>query len=132
VTSLEEIMQAAMTAPPEKREAALRLLRGNLPKPEPYLTLRELGQRLGFGATTLRRWQVPGHDLGACHRYRLSEVEAYLKSEAFMRRQAALRAERRRECDSSRFQFDDGLTRPVRRQNLQMADSKHAETYRKE
>ena len=36
------------------------------------LTLRELGRRLGFGVTTLRRWQVPGVDLGSRQRYRLA------------------------------------------------------------
>lgn len=36
-----------MSAPPGK-EAALRLLQGNPPKPEPYLTLRDLGRRLSF------------------------------------------------------------------------------------
>ncbi len=108
MTGLEEILQAAMAAGPEKREAALRLLQGNLPKPEPYLTLREIGRRLGFGTTTLRRWRVPGHDLGGRQRYRLSEVEAYLQTETFHRRQAALRAERRDERASARFQFGAG------------------------
>lgn len=87
-------MAAAMSAPPERREEALRLLRGQLPKPEPYFTLSELARRLGVCRATLRRWNVPGHDLGASPRYRLTEVEAYLRSEAFVRRQAALRAER--------------------------------------
>lgn len=132
MTGLEEIVQAAMSAPPEAREAALRLLQGNLPKPEPYLTLRDLARRLGFGTTTLRRWQVPGHDLGGCQRYRLSEVEAYLRSEAFQRRQAALRAERRSARASARFQFGGGLIRPVRRQHLQTAGSNHAVKNRKE
>jgi len=108
VTGLEEIVQAAMVAPADKRETALRLLQGTLPKPEPYLTLRDLGRQLGFGTSTLRRWQVPGHDLGGCQRYRLTEVEAYLQTETFQRRQAALRAERRNERASARFQFGDG------------------------
>ncbi|HNQ90990.1 MAG TPA: helix-turn-helix domain-containing protein [Verrucomicrobiota bacterium] len=114
MTGLEDIMQAAMAAPPERREGALQLLRGNLPKPEPFLTLRELCRRLGFGATTLRRWNVPAYDLGGCPRYRLTEVEAYFKSEAFQRRQAALRAERRAARAHVRFPFGDGLLRPGR------------------
>jgi len=128
MTGLEDLVQAAISAPAERREAALRLLQGNFPKPEPFLTLRDLGRRLGFSTTTLRRWKVPGHDLGACQRYRLSEVEAYLKSETFLRRQAALRAERRDERDAARFQFGDGLIRPVRRQHLRTAGSKFANT----
>ncbi len=96
MTALEDIVQAAMAAPPERREAALRLLRGELPKSEPLLTLSELARRLGFCTATLRRWHIPGHgNFGENHRYRLSEVEAYFTTETFQRRQAALRAERR-------------------------------------
>jgi hypothetical protein len=97
MTALEDLIQAAMAAPPERREAALRLLQGNLPKPEPYLTLSELARRLGLCRATLRRWRVPSHDLGGSRRYRLTEVEAYFHTEAFQRRHAALRAERRQE-----------------------------------
>jgi hypothetical protein len=96
VIGLEDIMSAAMTAPPERREAALRILRGELPKAEPYLTLRELSRRLGFGITTLRRWRVPGHGVSGAKRYRLGEVEAYFSSEDFQRQKAAARAERSR------------------------------------
>jgi len=95
VNGIEAIIQAAMSAPDERREEALRLLEGKLPRPEPYLTLRELGRKTGFGVSTLRRWKVPGHDLGGVVRYRLGEVADYLKSEDFKRRKAALRAERR-------------------------------------
>ena len=119
MTGLEDILQAAMSASPERREQALRLLQGNLPRPEPLLTLRELGRRLGFGTTTLRRWRVPGHDLGGRHRYRLSEIESYLSSEAFRRRQAALRAERRDANTPPPYQFGDGPIRPRRSQLLQ-------------
>jgi hypothetical protein len=95
VIALEDIMAAAMSAPPERREAALRVLRGELPKAEPYLTLRGLSRRLGFGTTTLRRWRVPGHVVGGARRYRVGEVEAYFATDTFRRRKAALRAERR-------------------------------------
>ena len=95
MNSIETLIQAAMEAPSEQREQALRLLQGNLPKPEPYLTLRELSRKIGFGVTTLRRWNIPRHDLGGTQRYRLGEEEAYLRSDEFTRRQAALRAERR-------------------------------------
>lgn len=108
MTGLEDLVAAAMSASPDRRDAALRLLQGNLPKPEPFLTLRDLGRQLGFGVTTLRRWRVPGHDLGGYQRYRLSEAEAYLQTETFQRRQAALRAERRNERASAQFQFGDG------------------------
>lgn len=94
--ALEDIMSAAMTAPAERREAALRILRGELPKEEPYLTLRELARRLGFGITTLRRWRIPGHGVSGAKRYRFAEVEAYFTTEEFKRRKAAIRAERAR------------------------------------
>lgn len=96
MTGLEEIVQAAITAPSERREAALRILRGELPKAEPYLTLRELSRRLGFGITTLRRWRVPGHGVSGAKRYRLGEVEAYFTTEDFKRRKVVVRAERSR------------------------------------
>lgn len=116
MTGLEDLVAAAMSAPPERREEALRLLQGQLPKPEPYLTLSELARRLGVCRATLRRWRVPGHDLGGHRRYRLAEVEAYFRSEDFQRRQAALRAEARDARALARFQFGDGLPRPDRRQ----------------
>jgi predicted DNA-binding transcriptional regulator AlpA len=103
-TALEELMHAALVAAPDRRDDALAVLRGQLaaidpaktpPTHEPYLTLREIGQRLGISSATLWRWQVPGHSLGGRRRFRLSEVEAYLKTEAFERRAAALRADRK-------------------------------------
>lgn len=93
--SLEALMQAAMSAPPERREEAFRLLHGEHARTEPYLTMRELSRRLGFAESTLRRWRVPGHDLGGVQRYRWSEVDAYLRTEAHLRRQSALRAQRK-------------------------------------
>lgn len=103
MTALEDLMQAALTAPSERKEEALRVLRGQVRGldtshapfvTEPYLSLREVGRRLGISACTLWRWQVPGHDLGGRRRFRASEVLAYLESDAFKRRSAVLRAER--------------------------------------
>jgi len=97
-------MHAALAAPPERQEDALSVLRGhartvdpNAPAPiyEPYVTLRAIAKRLGFSSATLARWRIPVHSLGGRRRFKVSEVEAYFKSEAFQRRVAALRAERR-------------------------------------
>lgn len=96
MTSLEDIVSAAMSAPPDRRERALQLLRGELAKSEPYQSLRGLSRALGFGVTTLRRWRVPGHQIGGAKRYRVTEVQEYLASEEFQRRVAAIRAERGR------------------------------------
>lgn len=104
MSALEELMHAALAAPPQQREAALSVLRGQArggdstewpSVAEPYLTLRETARRLGLSAATLGRWRIPGHGLGGRWRYRLSEVEAYLRSRTFQRRAAALRAERK-------------------------------------
>ena len=121
MSDFQEFVKDAMSAPPERLAAARRLLKGELPKPEPYLTLRGLSRQIGFGVTTLRRWRVPSHDLGGFQRYRLSEVEAYLASKEFQRRQAALRAERRRQRTCVRLEFGDGLNRPGRRQPITSA-----------
>lgn len=98
----DEILQAILSAPPQRRKEALRLLRGEeteAPAPlrphEPYLTLVETAKRLGISAATLWRWQIPGHTLGGRPRFKLSEVEAYLQSDEFKRRAAALRAMRK-------------------------------------
>ena len=63
---------------------------------EPFLTLRQLSCAIGIGATTLWRYQIPGHVLGGRPRYKRSEVEEYLRSEQFQRRAAALRADRKK------------------------------------
>ncbi|MCB9913465.1 MAG: helix-turn-helix domain-containing protein [Verrucomicrobiales bacterium] len=104
MSGLERLIQAAMNAPKERRDAALEVLAGQAvavepgtppPISEPYLTREEVARRLGFRPITLWRWRIPGHQIGSQRRFRLSEVEAYLRSEEFQRRQAALRAERR-------------------------------------
>ena len=102
--SLEEFLQAVLQATPERKAAAIRVLVGvdealnPIPEkspPEPYLSLRGLADAMGVSGCTLWRWKVPGHDLGGRKRYKRSEVEAYLRSEAFARRCASLRAERK-------------------------------------
>lgn len=106
MSSMEELMQAALVAPEDRRTEALRVLRGDAgqeaevdPGPEPYLTLREIGRRLGVSPCSLWRWQVPGHELGGRRRFRLSEVQAYLESDEFRERADELRAERKKEED---------------------------------
>lgn len=101
MTLVEELMQAALTAPDELKARALRVLRGvPLPTPverdtEKYLTLKECAKRLGVSACSLWRWQVPGHELGGRPKFRLSEIEAYLQTDAFRRRAAELREQDR-------------------------------------
>lgn len=104
MSALESLLHAAMAAPPARQEAALRILRGQAVAvdpaaatraSEPYLSIGDIAKHLSISASTLWRWKIPGHEFGGRARFRLSEVTAYVQSEAFRRRQAALRAERR-------------------------------------
>ena len=100
MTVVEEIMQAALTAPDDRKNAALRVLRGEpaiqpaAPQTEPYLTLTECGRRLGISPCTLWRWAIPGHQFAGRRKFRMSEVEAYLASDEFRRRVEFLKEER--------------------------------------
>jgi len=96
-----DILAALVAATPERKAAALRALRGEfefaekVPDTEAYLTLRDVGRRLGISACSLWRYGVPGHELGGRRRFRMSEVEAYLASDEFKRRAQELKEERR-------------------------------------
>ena len=81
-----------------------------------WMTLGQAAKYLGVAQSTIRKWSDQGrlpafYTPGGHRRYRLNDVEAYLASEAFQRRQAAVRAERR----NDRTQFGDGRYRPGRR-----------------
>ena len=108
MTLTEEVMQVVLAAPDERKREALKVLRGELPaagKPadtEPYLTMREVSRRLGISVCSLWRYEVPGHELGGRRRFRMSEVEAYLASEAFKGRAEDLKEERREARELSR------------------------------
>ncbi len=100
--STSDFLAALLAAPDDLRKEALRVLRGDAGQdaeadrgPEPYLTLREVGRRLGVSPCSLWRWQVPGYELGGRRRFRLSEVVAYLESTEFKRRAAELKEGRR-------------------------------------
>lgn len=100
-----DLLAALVTATPERKVAALRVLKGEVPEvrdprsavreTEPYLTLRELGRRLGISPCSLWRYDVPGHELGGRRRFRMSEVEAYLASKEFKQKAEDLKEERR-------------------------------------
>lgn len=101
--STAQILHAALSADEtvstEQTRAAVAILNGNEPEqgpkvPEPYITLREAGKRLGISPCSLWRWGVPGHSLGGRRRFRLSEIESYLVSDAMNQRAEELRQER--------------------------------------
>jgi hypothetical protein len=104
-TSVEELLRAVLAAPPDLRSQALGVLEGRAraveldaqpdADAEGYASLREVARHWGVYPCTVWRWDRPSHNVGGRRRFKLSEVADYLASEAFQRRQAALRAERR-------------------------------------
>ncbi|MCX7010226.1 MAG: helix-turn-helix domain-containing protein [Kiritimatiellaeota bacterium] len=83
-----ELMQAVLLAPEERKQIALRVLQGEVTSPtpqapEPFLTGRQVAAYFGVHTATLWRWHVPSHHFCSSRRYRLSEVLAYLESPAF-------------------------------------------------
>lgn len=101
MSGFEELMQAALVAPDERKVAALRVLKGETsptpaaPAVEPYLRFKEVAKALSISVCSMWRWQVPGHELGGRRRFRMSEVLAYLESDEFKVRAETLKAERR-------------------------------------
>jgi predicted DNA-binding transcriptional regulator AlpA len=95
-----DVLAAVVAATVEQKQAALRVLRGEpestvqkteVRMPETFVTLKDCAQRLGVSACSLWRWGVPGYELGGRRKFRMTEVEAYLHSEAFRKRAAELR-----------------------------------------
>ncbi len=101
---VEEFLQIMLAASEAKKEAAIRVLRGHAiaidpgsqPRSfEPLLSRAEAARRLGVTPQTLRNWKVPASSVPGRNRFRLSQIEAYLSSNEFQRRRAALRAARK-------------------------------------
>lgn len=95
------LLQAIVSAPEERKIAALKTLRGELTdeklkEPERYMTMKAVAIMLGVSPCSLWRWGVPGHDLGGRRRFRISEVQAYLDSEMFRQRTEDLKQDRKR------------------------------------
>lgn len=134
---VEEFLQLLLAASEVRREGALRVLRGHAQAVEPgsqpmtfepLLTRAEAARRLGVTRQTLRLWKVPSTGAIGRKRFRLSQIEAYLGSEEFQRRRAALRGSRKSAKTASSAPsptpFDDGTQRPSRRRQTTKADSK--------
>ena len=96
------LLQSDETIAPDQIETILGILDGqelqSVPRdePEPYMTLKQIGEKLNLSACTQWRWQVPGHNLGGRKRFRLGEVEAYLHSDEFKKKAEELKQERRK------------------------------------
>ncbi len=96
-------MDAYEKASEERRRAALEAADAALfgtalaQKAEPFLNAVQLAGKLGLNKTTVWRWAFPFHVWAGQKRYKLSECEAYLLSEAIIRRRQELRRERRRQ-----------------------------------
>ena len=101
MSTMEELLQAALAAPDDRKKQALDILRGQTspaparPAVEPYLKMKELSQLLNLSVCTLWRYCVPGHELGGRRRFKMSEVTAYLESDAFKAKVEELKEERR-------------------------------------
>ena len=97
---LTPLLESDETISPDQIEQIMSLLNSEVienkdaGEPERYMTLREVGRKLGISPCSLWRWGVPGHALGGRRRFRLSEVEAYLHSSEFERRAEELRKQR--------------------------------------
>ena len=93
-----EFLAAAMSAKPDCLAQAFRILRGEEAAPakpiERFMTASEVARQTGLSRTTLWRWNVPSYELAGKPRYRISEVMAYLDSEAFKEVVAAGKANR--------------------------------------
>jgi len=81
-------------------EAVRRALLGDTsPAREPLLTLAEVGRAVRLGFSQLFRLEVPAHaadrTFGGRPRYRLSEVEAYLRSPECQAVRERIRRERK-------------------------------------
>ena len=100
-TLTNQLLQAVLHAGEDEKRAALRALQGvseadqASTRVEPYLTLREVSKQLNISPVSLWRWEIPGHILAGRRRFRMSEVQAYLESEAFRNKAEALREQRR-------------------------------------
>lgn len=96
------LIAALEQAPAHKQDKAIAFLEDHASSqtdlsagPEPFLTLRELADKLNFHPTTLWRWRIPSHQLAGRPRYKVSEVLAYLSSGDFELRARELRDNRR-------------------------------------
>jgi excisionase family DNA binding protein len=54
---------------------------------EPYVSEKQLAKHLGVTPRTIKRWRaighaIPGYRVGRSMRYRLSEVDAWVKAQA--------------------------------------------------
>lgn len=96
------VMLAGLPDNDPRLDAVRRALLGDrTPTREPLMTLGEIGKAVRLGYSQLFRLGVPEHaadrTFGGRPRYRLSEVEAYLRSDACQARRAAIRAEREKQ-----------------------------------
>ena len=95
-----ELLAAIMAAPADRKEAALKTLRGEIPasfptpKNEPYVTLKVCAKAVGCSPTSLWRWGAPGNSLGGRRKFRISEVAAFLESPELRTQARRLRKER--------------------------------------
>ena len=100
---LESFLAAYHAASEEYRRAGLKAAMAALTgqtkesSGEELLTARSLADRLDIVPSTVWRWRFPYVDWLGRKRYRLSDCQAYLQSDAFQLRRLALRSDRNRQ-----------------------------------
>ena len=91
---LDVLVPAFQAADADRRAKAIAVLLGEDlveestekdSAPERWMSQIELAKYLGVHPSTIRRWQIPCAMLGRLPRYRVSEVEAHMKTKAFKR-----------------------------------------------
>ncbi len=114
-----EFLAAAMAAPSDRLNQAMKILKGEPDKkatmptvPDRFLNLTELAKVIGIGRMSLWRWRVPGHNHAGRTHYRASEVLAYLDSPEFQKTVEALKTNgwrRPSAADVARVTIEPGL-----------------------
>jgi hypothetical protein len=98
MTTIPDLVAAAMQAAPENLEKAIIILKGKSPVEvapvEPLLTAVEVAKRLNVSLVSIYRWSPPSIPMAGKPRFRMSSVLQYLESEEFKLHAAALRRER--------------------------------------
>jgi hypothetical protein len=118
MVTLDSFMAAYSAAKrPEHRQAALEAAMEALCRPitekEPLLNLKQIAAHYSVSITTPWRWALPAVDFRGLKRYRVSECENYLNSEAFrQRRQQQRELRRQKALEKGRRVKAEGRSKP--------------------
>jgi len=101
MTTADQWVQAWPGASEQRRKLAVDMLKGvtgedvhTAVRTEPYRSAKFMQRKYDASGTSFWRWSVPHIRIGNRVRYLESEVDAYMRSEAFQMRLQELREER--------------------------------------